>query len=60
MTRVIYKYNLSCHIQGGAEPTDTLLWHVKIFYTARKEWNDMRHFYVQSKQFITYLLLLTD
>jgi len=57
MTR--FNYNLSCHIQGGAEPTDTLLWHVTIFYIARKGWNEMRHFYVQSKQFITYLVFLT-
>ena len=58
MTRVIY--DLSCLIQGGAEPTDTVLRHVILFYTVSKGWNDMRHFYVQSKQFITYLLLLTD
>jgi hypothetical protein len=44
-------------IQSGAEPTDTS-WHIIIFYTTRKGWNEMNQFYVQRKPFVKYINLL--
>ena len=38
----------------------TLFWHRVIFYTTGKRWHEMHQVHVQSKQFITYLLLLSD
>jgi hypothetical protein len=47
------------YIQGGAETTDPL-WLTLIFYTTSQRWNEKDQFYVQSKQFTSYLLLLID
>ena len=38
----------------------TLFWHTVVLYATGKGWNEVEHFHVLSKQFITYLILLTD
>ena len=44
---------------GVAQSRPTLL-DTKIFYTTRNLWHEIHQFRVQSKQFITYLLVLAD